>query len=83
VPHTVLMDLVDAVRTRPYCQVFRPDNFMFGQSRTDNNWAMGHYTEGMSSLTLCCALTIAVKAAACQAPRSPSAAALAKVTQLR
>jgi tubulin beta len=26
--------------------VFRPDNFLFGQSGAANNWAKGHYTEG-------------------------------------
>lgn len=27
-------------------QIFRPDNFIFGQSGAGNNWAKGHYTEG-------------------------------------
>jgi tubulin beta len=27
-------------------QLFRPDNFVFGQSGAGNNWAKGHYTEG-------------------------------------
>jgi len=26
--------------------MFRPDNFVFGQSSAGNNWAKGHYTEG-------------------------------------
>ncbi|GLH01621.1 Tubulin alpha-1C chain [Gryllus bimaculatus] len=26
--------------------LFRPDNFVFGQSGAGNNWAKGHYTEG-------------------------------------
>nr|CAD1829577.1 unnamed protein product [Ananas comosus var. bracteatus] len=30
----------------PYGQIFRPDNFVFGQSGAGNNWAKGHYTEG-------------------------------------
>ena len=30
----------------PFGQVFRPDNFVFGQSGAGNNWAKGHYTEG-------------------------------------
>lgn len=50
VPRAVLMDLepgvVDSVRTGPYGQIFRPDNFVFGQSGAGNNWAKGHYTEG-------------------------------------
>ena len=50
VPRAVLMDLepgtMDAVRAGPFGQVFRPDNFVFGQSGAGNNWAKGHYTEG-------------------------------------
>ncbi|KAL1431858.1 hypothetical protein MTO96_013950 [Rhipicephalus appendiculatus] len=30
----------------PFGQIFRPDNFVFGQSGAGNNWAKGHYTEG-------------------------------------
>jgi tubulin beta len=37
---------MDSVRTGPYGQIFRPDNFVFGQSGAGNNWAKGHYTEG-------------------------------------
>lgn len=50
VPRAVLMDLepgtMDAVRAGPYGQIFRPDNFVFGQTGAGNNWAKGHYTEG-------------------------------------
>lgn len=50
VPRAILMDLepgtMDSVRTGPYGQIFRPDNFVFGQSGAGNNWAKGHYTEG-------------------------------------
>ncbi|KAL9333846.1 hypothetical protein Peur_073985 [Populus x canadensis] len=50
VPRAVLMDLepgtMDSLRTGPYGQIFRPDNFVFGQSGAGNNWAKGHYTEG-------------------------------------
>ncbi|THG18140.1 hypothetical protein TEA_005758 [Camellia sinensis var. sinensis] len=50
VPRAVLMDLepgtMDSIRTGPYGQIFRPDNFIFGQSGAGNNWAKGHYTEG-------------------------------------
>ena len=46
----VLVDLepgtMDSVRSGPYGQIFRPDNFVFGQSGAGNNWAKGHYTEG-------------------------------------
>ncbi|KAJ6865181.1 hypothetical protein NC651_035676 [Populus alba x Populus x berolinensis] len=50
VPRAVLMDLepgtMDSVRSGPYGHIFRPDNFVFGQSGARNNWAKGHYTEG-------------------------------------
>ncbi|XP_041983775.1 tubulin beta chain-like isoform X2 [Aricia agestis] len=50
VPRAVLVDLepgtMDSVRAGPYGQLFRPDNFVFGQSGAGNNWAKGHYTEG-------------------------------------
>ncbi len=50
VPRAVLMDLepgtMDSIRAGPFGQVFRPDNFVFGQSGAGNNWAKGHYTEG-------------------------------------
>merc|ERR1712196_617489 len=49
----VLMDLepgtMDSVRSGPYGQIFRPDNFVFGQSGAGNNWAKGHYTEEAES----------------------------------
>ena len=50
VPRAVLVDLepgtMDSVRSGPYGSMFRPDNFVFGQSGAGNNWAKGHYTEG-------------------------------------
>ena len=50
VPRAVLTDLepgtMDAIRAGPMGKVFRPDNFVFGQSGAGNNWAKGHYTEG-------------------------------------
>ncbi|WJZ96987.1 hypothetical protein VitviT2T_015624 [Vitis vinifera] len=50
VPRAVLMDLepgtMDSVRSGLFGQIFRPDNFVFGQSGAGNNWAKGHYTEG-------------------------------------
>ncbi|KAB2024105.1 hypothetical protein ES319_D06G064300v1 [Gossypium barbadense] len=46
----VLMDLepgtMDSIRSGPFGQTFRPDNFVFGQSGAGNNWAKGYYTEG-------------------------------------
>ena len=54
VPRAVLVDLepgtMDSVRSGPYGQVFRPDNFVFGQSGAGNNWAKGHYTEGKTQI---------------------------------
>ncbi|KAH6688450.1 tubulin/FtsZ family protein [Plectosphaerella plurivora] len=50
VPRAVLVDLepatMDAIRSGPLGQMFRPDNLIFGQSGAGNNWAKGHYTEG-------------------------------------
>ena len=50
VPRAILVDLepgtMDSVRSGAYGQIFRPDNFVFGQSGAGNNWAKGHYTEG-------------------------------------
>lgn len=30
---------MDSVRSGPFGQLFRPDNFVFGQSGAGNNWA--------------------------------------------
>ncbi|KAI5498868.1 structural constituent of cytoskeleton, partial [Trichomonas vaginalis G3] len=50
VPRAVLVDMepgtMDSVRAGQYGQLFRPDNFIFGQSGAGNNWAKGYYTEG-------------------------------------
>merc|ERR1739846_123052 len=50
VPRAIPMDLepgtMDSVRAGPFGQLFRPDNFVFGQTGAGNNWAKGHYTEG-------------------------------------
>ena len=50
VPRAILLDLepgtIEAVRSGPNGRLFRPDNFVFGQSGAGNNWAKGHYTEG-------------------------------------
>jgi tubulin beta len=50
VPRAVLTDLepgtMDSIRSGSYGSLFRPDNFIFGQSGAGNNWAKGHYTEG-------------------------------------
>ena len=50
VPRAVLTDLepgtMDAIRAGKFGALFRPDNYVFGQSGAGNNWAKGHYTEG-------------------------------------
>lgn len=50
VPRAILVDLepgtMDSVRSGPIGKMFRPDNFIFGQTGAGNNWAKGHYTEG-------------------------------------
>ncbi|CAG8540467.1 25552_t:CDS:2, partial [Dentiscutata erythropus] len=50
VPRAILIDLepvtMDSIRSSPYGSLFRPDNFVFGQSGAGNNWAKGYYTEG-------------------------------------
>nr|XP_055119627.1 tubulin beta-8 chain-like isoform X4 [Symphalangus syndactylus] len=51
VPRAVLVDLetgtMDYVRSGPFGQIFRPDNFIFGELGAGNDWAKGYYTEGV------------------------------------
>jgi hypothetical protein len=37
---------IDYIRSGPFGQIFRPENFGYGQISANNNWAKGHYTEG-------------------------------------
>ena len=37
---------MDSVWSGLFAQIFRPDNFVFGQSGARNNWTKGYYTEG-------------------------------------
>jgi tubulin beta len=37
---------MESVRAGQCGPLFRPDNFVFGQSGAGNNWAKGYYTEG-------------------------------------
>uniref|UniRef100_A0A2K5BVB2 Tubulin beta chain n=1 Tax=Aotus nancymaae TaxID=37293 RepID=A0A2K5BVB2_AOTNA len=50
VPWAILVDLehgtMDSVHSGAFGHLFRPDNFIFGQSGAGNHWAKGHYTEG-------------------------------------
>ncbi|GFP78939.1 probable LRR receptor-like serine/threonine-protein kinase at4g37250 [Phtheirospermum japonicum] len=52
----MVMDLepgtMDFVRSGPFGQIFKPDNFVFGQSSAGNNWAKGHYTEGAELISV-------------------------------
>lgn len=53
VPRAILVDLepetVDSIKSGQYGQIFRQDNFVFGQSGAGNNWAKGHYTDGKNA----------------------------------
>ncbi|KAK9480795.1 Tubulin/FtsZ, GTPase domain-containing protein [Lipomyces japonicus] len=50
VPRSVAVDLepstLDAIRSGPQGDLFRPDSFVNGESGAGNNWAKGFYTEG-------------------------------------
>ncbi|EIJ88161.1 tubulin beta [Nematocida parisii] len=50
VPRAVLVDLepgtMEVIKESAYGKLYRPDNFIHGQSGAGNNWAKGHYTEG-------------------------------------
>ncbi|KAM3878158.1 tubulin beta-1 chain [Diretmus argenteus] len=50
VPRALLVDLepgtMDSVKGSRIGSLFRPDNFIHGNSGAGNNWAKGHYTEG-------------------------------------
>ncbi len=64
VPRAVLVDLepgtMDSVRSGPLGNLFRPDNFVFGQSGAGNNWAKGREFPSFQSTTFdCCSLSLA------------------------
>ncbi|KAF5298070.1 hypothetical protein FQA39_LY11838 [Lamprigera yunnana] len=50
VPRVILIDLepgtLDIVKSTPFGRLFRPGNYIVGQSGTGNNFAKGRYTEG-------------------------------------
>ncbi|KAH3903033.1 Tubulin beta chain [Saccharomycodes ludwigii] len=50
VPRAINVDLepgtIDTIRNSKIGNLFRPDNYIFGQSSAGNVWAKGHYTEG-------------------------------------
>jgi tubulin beta len=37
---------MDYLRAGPYGRLFRPDNYIFGETGAGNNWAKGFYTDG-------------------------------------
>ena len=49
VPRAILLDLepgtMYSVHVGLAGQLFRPDNFVFDQTRAGNHWVKGHYTE--------------------------------------
>ncbi|ODV89346.1 hypothetical protein CANCADRAFT_3974 [Tortispora caseinolytica NRRL Y-17796] len=50
VPRAIAVDLepatLDTIRSGPLGNLYRPDNFIGGESGAGNNWAKGYYTEG-------------------------------------
>jgi len=50
VPRAILVDLepgtMEAIKTGPMGNLFKPDNFVYGHNSAGNNWAKGHYSEG-------------------------------------
>lgn len=54
VPRSVLVDTepatMDSLRGSSYGKLYRPDNFIYGQSGAGNSWAKGYYTEGAELL---------------------------------
>ena len=50
VPRSILVDLepgvLDTLRSNEIGKLFKPDNFIFGQSGAGNNWAKAHYQDG-------------------------------------
>jgi len=50
VPRSIMVDLepatLNTLRNSEYGKIFKPDNFVFGQTGAGNNFAKGFYTEG-------------------------------------
>ena len=51
VPRSINIDLepgtLDTIKSGKMGSLFKPDSFIFGHGGAGNNWAKGHYTEGM------------------------------------
>ena len=43
---------MDSVRAGPFGQLFRPDNFVFGQTGAGNNWAKARFAALLRCLKL-------------------------------
>ena len=41
----LLTGTMDSVRAGPFGQLFRPDNFVFGQTGAGNNWAKASWRD--------------------------------------
>ncbi|KAL0476265.1 tubulin beta [Acrasis kona] len=56
VPRAILVDLepscLDNIRGSTYGELFRPDNFIYGNTGAGNNWAKGFFTEGREIVDL-------------------------------
>jgi len=50
VPRAVLVDLepgtMEAIKSGPLSNFFKPNNLVYGHNSAGNNWAKGHYSEG-------------------------------------
>lgn len=75
VPRAVLVDLepgtMDSVRSGPLGSLFRPDNFVFGQSGAGNNWAKGrecYMFSGSCARRLCAVDASCWRCDACMSP---------------
>ncbi len=57
VPRAAMIDLepgvIDSIKGSKFGELFRPDNFVMGQSGAGNNWAKGYYTEGAEFVEQC------------------------------
>lgn len=49
---------MDAVKAGAFGDLFRPDNFVFGQSGAGNNWAKGQYALRVCSLLMLVTLKV-------------------------
>ncbi len=43
---------MDVIKNGALGKLFRPDNMVFAQNGAGNNWAKGHYTEGILMISI-------------------------------